>query len=428
MKWMRCRVEVYKKTGEREWDSTPIVFENITNFKISFSLDKKDTCNVDLHSSFDYTNNEQIFGDIDYDDYVQIYAWNHSGDYTSDDLIFSGLVQKLPRKLDYSTGSVSFTLISKAEALFDVVIPVVYTTNKKFYEIVQVILNTLNNYAQASAGDKRYLSLHPSNPTTKQDGSDFPTISRFIYGRQKAYDLINKLMTNQYTEDGDYFWYVDLDNRLVYQPRSIDVDGILDISEVYSYNVNYDMDIVNYLVIDIGYDCFGVGRNVFIWDSASLAKYGSKMKYIFDFRNTIELVIENEFRAKYAVDSSAWEVDANNRRVSNFPTDSALSAGYTFETITDGATPITVYNKQDFNEKIVEAAEQIGKAIGMRILQRGANPKLNLTVTLPFTTSYTVGNLLQIGWLNNKRLRIYEVVYMPHRTQLKLKEDWVTVV
>lgn len=136
----------------------------------------------------------------------------------------------------------------------------------------------------ASERNKEFpITWHPDNPTLKQDNvTSFPSITDKVFNKTLNYAL-EKYSTNEYTEDGNYYYYVDKDNYLVWGPRDGNISNSFDEStDIHkSIKISKDIkDVKNYIIVKGGYDSNRNSIQAYVPDYASIAKNGFKY-YIF---------------------------------------------------------------------------------------------------------------------------------------------------
>jgi len=196
---------------------------------------------------FDVKTAEIVSSEIDINDKVIIKREINSSQFDADSVVMNGAVNKAPRKEQTGKDVINVKGNNYSKTLMDATV-FVNATNEKVDDAIQLALNSIRNYA-----DQYGVTWNSNNPTLKTDGTEYPDVG------EKWYDVpMRKVMDDmtkgKYTEDGDYFWYVDANNELVWRPEA---DSITDtISSTFPYKRIEEKrdteDVVNFVKVKGG--------------------------------------------------------------------------------------------------------------------------------------------------------------------------------
>jgi len=140
---------------------------------------------------------------------ITIYRTSNTDTITTDDILMMGAIRDIPINDTGSQDIYNLKGYNFSETVMDA-ITFVDLENDTIPEGFQRALNQVGG-----ANNNFRVTWSNTNPTGKTDGNPFPVIGeRFFYKPLKT--IIEKYSTNDRTEDGNYFWYINNNNELVW--------------------------------------------------------------------------------------------------------------------------------------------------------------------------------------------------------------------
>ena len=454
MGYVRRLVMLYKKkadsigqSAENTWESggTELVDCILKDVRIGLG-DKKDKIELRFinYSNYIYGSSVDDYG-FNVGDRIKVFIWRDrtSVDDTTD-LIIDGTVSDIKEEISIDSRAILVTCKNFIEVLFDGTIP--YTSGGSplnFMGHISAILSLLSNY-----NSSRSVIMDSSNPTTKQDGSAFPTFP-FAVNYTNVNQLIEKLVDNEYTGDGRYIYYVSSDNntfKLVIRPKGTTIaedfkEGELNsnnrVPEKISFSKITDT-IVNFIIFNVGSDLEGNPLEFPEWDAVSVAQNNLKGKYLTDTSNIFEQVYLDELKADTSKTLFNYESGGIGAVERNSTDPYPKSYDYTFQFNTrPGAmedysgssvgSPATANSDNNFNAILRIEAEARGREIAKDIIARKKNARIKSSLVFPFFNDRSIGELITITSpsfnLTSKELRINEIIHRPGMTELSCEED-----
>jgi len=378
MKIPQCRVEWTPAGGSAQ-------NINILSVRSNYGIETtKDTFQL----SFIDSNNTY---NLDLNDRIKIY-FNYIGD--SEVLVMDGLVQSIGPKADEKNNkkTIKGSNIFEVFFTFHAFARSDNPTNPRCNEILQNLIeeaNDTNSIIDAS----RQITWHPSNPNTNSSGGAFPDI-QYDTGPKPLSEHIEALSTNEYTGDGQYIYYLDTGNNLVWKPRPQQITGSIDYgSNTISISRNKtNDDTLNFYIINCGNDISSIeggkpaGSSIHAWkiNETSIGKHGARHKY------------------------AIWKDISDNMYVEGKNTGS----------------------NSDFRDACEDAARKKANAE----MNKASGGKEKLTINIPGSTAYVPGDKFKIsmphsGWTTDSRkeLRLMEIEHNFDKTgwwtTLNFEED-----
>jgi hypothetical protein len=282
------------------------------------------------------------------------------------------------------------------------------TQGKTVANAIQILLNSVGVY-NGSFG----VTWNTNNRTTKRDGSAFPLVTERWFNKNVK-NFIEKYSSNATTEDGNYYWYVDKDNTLVWKARVDNATSSFDAStNVYrSLKLGKDIkDVRNWVLIKCGTDPLGNAITTRVEDPASIGAHGLKPYILPNVAKNAEMFAKQD-AAYFGVQTMA---DASYPLTPTWTTTSA-----------------TAYKTGANNYVALLRAFAVasGKTKGNAFLSRSKYGKLVVDVEAsPGTTGQGCGlgdviacTIPAIG-AEAKNLRVKEIRYSTSSDTYRLEED-----
>lgn len=203
MGYVLRRIEIYPRVGNG-WSTTPRVLTEASFPDLRLGWGKiKDSFSFTLPAARQYFELQAL----DYESLVRIFVWRDRLAYNPQtDLLMEGVIADLPQTVSDKGNVVTVRGFNFSEVFFDNLIPL-SQENVTFIEMARAVIEFLNG-GGVNARAIRRAYWHPSNPVRKSDGTAFPT-KTLILNWTSAANIMEKLMTEEFTEDGQYLWYFE---------------------------------------------------------------------------------------------------------------------------------------------------------------------------------------------------------------------------
>lgn len=343
-------------------------------------------------------------GDFNSQDRIEIHLLLNGASTASSNLIFNGLIKTVTEDITET----SKVLRVEGKSFGEI------ATNAITFAARPAVSNvTAMSFINAAA---RSVELFDSDfgitaydiPTLKKDGvTSFPVINggaKVTEFNRSLNSVLNKYCSNEYTEDGNYFWYIDNQRILHVKPRLTNdlVKVFVEGSDFKTARIRRDdSKVKNYVIVKAGNSPKGSPISTYADDVVSRAKYGFKYYMLVDVGIT-DRIISKELGAY-----------RNGQEPLAYPI-----------TTSDG-TVITDLDDWDDYVK-AKALIEAGKAGDTYILNHQSG-LLEITIVTPPTSEYSVGDYVQVTspsyGLTNYPMRIKEINWNVEDTTLTLVEE-----
>lgn len=361
--------------------------------KDSFDF-KLDNFQGEFNQTFNAKDKITIYRQIDSDT-----GWS------SDDVLMNGVVRDTPETEKYNQSLVQVKGYNYSETVTNALV-FIDTTNGNYDipQLIQYAITSVQNF-NTNFG----VTWHPDNPSVKTNGSVFPTIRERIFYKPLSY-LIEKYSGLDFTEDVNYYWYVDTQNRLVWRPRQDSVSAVFDADtdEHLSLKVSKDTkDIKNFIIVKAGLDPRGNPIQERYGDYNSIAKNGFKYHFLVDENKTAQSILD-------ADRSDAGVTDMSS---ASYPFTPKWSGGTSYANFSDYVDAFRVYVKA--------YAKQLGKTFAEQ--RAYGELKVDL-VFIPGTKTWSIGDVIacdipQVSASESKLLRVESAQYTGTTDTFTLVED-----
>jgi len=417
----KCKLRIYKKIGEDEWDSNYTEL-SITDIDANIGIKTtKDTFSFKLPNP-NQTNKDKVH----IDDRIQIFFYTGSLN-TSSDLIIDGNITKISQDINESQRMISVNGSNRTEDLLNILVQLSFNDYQKdVSEVMQEIINKVNNQNSKISGEDKFISTDIQS--TKKDGSAFPK-KIFVSAYKPAYELIERYSTDEYTEDGGYMFWVDSNNVFHWTNKTTNLS-----SEDYKFDESQDnirslkvdegtWDIFNAAIVDVGRDAYGHGNHTLVFNQISMVDVGTKWTFL-DLSSTTPTLLTQEFEDHPA----KWDTGSDGEPTGSFPNSYPYTCS--FYTMSDayieGTSSWVVNSDAEFNLAIRRTARAIGKDKGQSILNKKGEKRYKIDCELNGTNGYTIGELaeftIQSHNLENQKVRIMDIEHSFN------KSGWITVL
>lgn len=265
-----------------------------------------------------------------------------------------------------------------------------------------------------------------SNPTLKSDGSAFPSINEKWYNKSLLL-LLERYSQNAFTKDGDYYWYVDSNNEVIWKRQEA--------NPVQNYNSTTDAvkqqrikkdksSVINFIIAKGGIGPGGRPITIRADNAISRVRHGFKPHFI---------VSQN----KYAQDLNELDMNKLSITTGSFPTSFPfITAWDSSVTSTDApaateGSPVTVADEDEYAFAIVREAKHLLRDEADAFLQERGNGKLMADISFAPGKGWVIGQVVnvtipEIGKTNNP-MRIQNAEYSNSGERYTLIEDEGTI-
>lgn len=418
--WKVDRYPYLSSTGT--WDTTPITLTE-------FSRPIVETNSGDAKDSFSFTVNNF---NGEYDNYFQpqdkiiIARALNSTTVSTSNIIIVGAVKDPPYNRTGSKNEIKVEGFNFSESIFSAMV-FIDTNGQTIPQVIQTALNHVRLYAPNFP-----VTWNSGNPSVMTTGAAFPAMYK-PYKNVSLRKVIEDLSSNAVTTDGNYFWYVDINNTLVWRPTITGsaVDTFNSSTDAYN-SIKSGKDtkgIINYIIVKGGRDPAGNPIQKRYVDAVSAAKNGNKF-YIYT-----DPGIQAETLTKQDMDKSdpAKKGQHTQRVPYSFPFTCSWQATTTgtSPTMTVGVAPSVANSSEYVKAIITEITARMDRA-GNQLLRDYKNGKLSIDIG--FEAGIKTHGLLDIisctipeVFTGTKPLRVREISYTSDTDIYSLQEDTGTI-
>lgn len=426
---MRPKAEIrrYEKTGDQTWSASYDTFD-ITSLDLSEGIEtNKDTFRINF-----LNQNRDLTGQFNSDDRIQIYLYT-SASPTSDDLVFDGMITEIDHEISSTNRRLIIRGVNRTRELLSNLVRIQETDQtKNSSDIVEEILAIVNNNNVVNAGDERYIDYDDTSVAqTKSDSSAFPG-KVFVVNYKTAYEAIEQFSDDEYTEDGQYIFYIDNENKFYWRKKTdITYDG-LDLEEgvnVETLSVRRgEFDVYNSVIVAAGRDAYGNGTHILQINAVSILEIGSKWKFLDRTTIAPELIGKEK-----SSNPASFTTDAEgNFTDDNFPTSYNYNMQFEWDSDGDGTPDTkTVTSDAEFNQAIRQEAKRQARNAAQNFLNLHGDIQIKATAQVNGSLSYEKGQVVKLtsatANLSEQELRIQDVSHTfskaGWKTNLDLLQD-----
>ncbi len=382
-----CRkVMVYKKTSQGDflrdatWDSVGTELTDCKNVRIQKGIGKiRNTFEFELGrgDSF-YVGDEP---EIAAEDLVRIWIWRDSMNPADSDLEIQGIVRNVRNEVNTKKNSILVSGNDLTEAFFDIDLPTNYQ-NKTCVEMLRMLIEEVRD----KTGRNIYWD-YARNPQVKTDGSTFPD-KNLVLNYTKVYELLEKLTSHEYTEDGKYYYWIesrDGKNYFVLSPPGYTATKTFSVGvDAFGYSLDKNKEnVVNYVIFNCGSDLYHNAVESVTYDVSSIAKVGFKTRYMVEESTTALFSSYHDVERRKNI--SSFNPDEEGYPQSEFPT----TYPYTF--YIDGTV---VNSDKEFNNHLRELALAEGKLIADQLIYMSKYPFFELGFSRRYNKDYMPGDIV----------------------------------
>jgi hypothetical protein len=445
MGYLKQKVELYKQQGTEFSSSADLSTVDAFDIKIDHSTqDAKDSFEFKiLNSNNKFFDSQRIF---EVGDRIKIYIWRNAQTETDPtDLVMDGLITEPPMKISSNGRMLTIKGFSRTDLMFASLV-FLNRQDLTLPQIIKLIIDEVNSDNLLQAGSAKKINYvyngvdQDGNATTDDDtisdtNSSSVTFTEIIQVREiyrKAIELIKKYSSPEYTNDGNYVYYLDPENKFHWGPRNTTVtstqmtegDDIEDIEIKISKE-----DIITAVVVNVGMSPSNRGNTAVAINPSGVTKHGARWKFISKLQNLSESIMtfeEQNNQASFDINKdrfpTSYPYTTHFKSSADFPTNPVLN----LPSATAGST-ITVDSDDEYDAVIRREAEYIGEQFGNALLEVYANPKFEVTASQPFNKNFGLSNFIPhtISSYNfdEKNLRLGRRVFSVMSTDYVSTED-----
>jgi len=279
--------------------ASPVDLTDFRDIKLSLSIgDGRDSFSF-VVSNIDGTYDDHFTPN----DKFTIYRKEYDGtdNWTDSNVLMRGSVSNDPLTHSYSKEDVRISGYNFSETLMGA-LTFIDATNLPIDVALQ---DSLTNVELFNENFK--VGWASTNPSVKySNGEAFPDCGERFFNKPVKY-IIEKYSAGNKTEDGNYYWYVNSNNDLVWDKRRSNSTESFD-AETADYSelkVKKDIkDVKNFVIVKGGYDPKSNIIQTRYADYVSIAKNGFKFHIMVDENKTAATVLEND-KVQFGVDNMA---------------------------------------------------------------------------------------------------------------------------
>lgn len=404
MSYVTWKLEYEKyNTSSKTYDPA-VALTDFGSLKLSGSIgDGKDSFGFTI-LNYNGTYNESF----NPNDRITIYRAVNSLSVTTDDLLMVGAVRDAPDLESYNKSTIKVNGYNYSETIMNALVFV----DAKELDPVQTIKQALQSAKVASKNFS--VTWHPDNPTVKSTGGSFPNVGEFLFYKTFN-DILEKVSGDTKTGDGNYYWYVDKNNYLIWRKRkgstasSPKFNSSTD--EYNSITIKKDLkDVINYVIVKGGQGPNGKPIQVPVADYPSVSKNGFKYYIMVDETKTAQSNLDADRVKAGNVDSMKDGVNWAGGFIPSWTTN-------TYTSYSDYVTAFRSYVKTEILEPL-----------GYEFLEVRSKGKLKVDIQRPpHVGVWNLGDVIKctIPQLSTveKDLRVESLNYSSDMDEYSLVED-----
>jgi len=411
--YVTWKIERYPFTNNT-WSTTPEVLTDYYDVQTSSKIgDTVDTFSFKINNF-----NNEFDNYFNVSDKLLISRVVNSSTIAGSDLLVTGIVKAVPNQ---ETGSQDFIRVEGVNFSESLARALVFVDGNSL-TIPYFIKQALDHVA--SYNDNFKVEWHPDNKYVKTDGTAFPVVTEKWYNKSLL-KLLEKYSSKLITEDVNYYWYVDKDNKLVWIARQTIVKNSFDVStDTYkSIKTKKDTnDVYNFIIMKGGSTPAGIAISTRVVNNISMAKHGFKPK----------IIVSTAGYAKTNI-SKDLGVDSSDTYPSSYPFTTKWVSSITSADapVATKDSAITVTTPAQYNEAIKREVKFLLEDEAKRFLDIRGKGKLMCEIGFEVGKNWAVGDVISvtipsIGKSNNP-MRVSEAQYHTDSDTYTLIEDEGTI-
>ena len=271
--YVNYRFELTKRLGVNEWDtSNPIVIDEFAVPTISVRTgDERGSFSFDLDNFKDFWSENVNPRDI-----ITVSRVINTDSFSSEDVLLTGLVNNSGVSIGSDENLLKVEGFDYSDTIMSA-ITFVDSENLRVDEMFVEALNIVNTYAPQFG-----VEWDDDNPSLNSQGEPFPVVGKKLFNISMREALLKYSGKNE-TGDGNYYWYVTPDRKLVWRQSSQSIDFTFDyvVDDYLELKDGKDTkDVVNFVIIKGGRDPTGKQVQTFVQDLSSIGRHGQRFKIV----------------------------------------------------------------------------------------------------------------------------------------------------
>ena len=421
MSYVSWKVVRYPFNGTG-WDASGTEIAQIYDPILSTALgDKKDSFSMKLNNPYDRWDNY-----FQPNDKLEIYRVTNSSTFSSSDIKMVGVLRNIPANTSGTQDELRLEGYNFGESVSTGIV-FIDEVNKNPMQIISDAVDNLrlnnSNFTITYGG---------SNPTTKKTGGAFPTHNvKYFY--KALSKVLEEQLSDTYTDDGAYYWWVDKDNILQIRANTYGTE--------YTYNSETDTTTVaykdgrdtsqvrNFIIIKGGTDPAGLPIQTTYRDFTSITKHGMKFYFLVSNKKYAETLNQQDMLKSFGT-AQATKRYPNSY---NFTTSWYASYTKTVEGVSVVAgSQVTVTSDAQYKAVLREEVITKLKKDAEEVVNNTKYGKLQVDITVTAgSKSWQLGDRIKctipkIGAVD-KLLRVNEIQLTTETDTFSLEEDIGTI-
>ena len=389
------------------WSDTPIYLDSFTEPEVTESIgEDKDSFsfNVPITAGLDDDT-------LQMNDRVIIKRSINGEDFESIRPLMIGRISDVGPTVDYKSKLFEVEGFNYSEAVADLLI-FVNANELTPPEAMERALETA-----AAESETFRVTWHPDNPTVKTDGTPFEKIGERIYYRPMKY-LMRKYSTEEFTGDVPYYWYINENDQLVWEPMTTEIKEGFDAREdtFISFDQGLDKDgMINYVIVKGGE--LPSGRQVSIRRESSLSnsRHGRKYKIIPSIAENAGVLNDQDMKSLGYTDRS-------------YPKSEDYDGGFTTTWFNKRDQEFsTVFSDEEYDRVLREHVEFMAIKEAEQVLDERKFARVEATIVVqPQERLWGLGDQVRVFAPRTgdfKDLRVMSVKYGQQQDRYYLRED-----
>ena len=186
-------------------------------------------------------------------------------------IVFPGFVNEITQITDKNQQNIKISLVNKLERMLSMMDAKDYPpSGSTASQILTDVITRINGYRKSG---------EPAIGTGQIETTT-GSITPYAFNYKPVIDILKELSATEYTHNGQYIYYIDNSNNLVYKPRP----GVSNITiseyQFTEFNANYGIfDVVNAVIVNCGNDSNGAAVLVMGVNYGSVTEIGFRWKY-----------------------------------------------------------------------------------------------------------------------------------------------------
>lgn len=242
------------------------------------------------------------------DDSVMVYL-GYLG--TGSNIIFPGFVNEITQSNDIQSQLIKVSLVDKLERMLSMMDAKDYGTGSTASQILIDVITRINGYRK-SDGMGNY--SEPAIGTGQIQSTTFTNFT-YAYNYKTVTDILKELSSNDYTNNGQYIYYIDMANNLVFKPRPGATSLAVHEYQFSKFDADFGVfDVVNAIIVNCGKDNNGKTVLAMGVNYASVTDIGFRWKYyVQNFTDIYKNQTTTDQRALARAAGGAWANDTTSK-------------------------------------------------------------------------------------------------------------------